>query len=94
MTPEAPLDDHDLRARVEALEELVATMRDEMDERIIVAAHKLRDSKDFIEPFWQKGAGHMGDHMLTVAGRKIFIWIATGIIGALLMWAGSTRFWA
>ena len=83
-----------LERRVESLEREIEQLRDELDERIVVAAHRLRDDQGFIGPFWRTGAGHMGEHLITVAGRKVFLWIATGLLGALLMWAGSTRFWA
>ena len=87
------MSDDDLAARVAALERQLETLRAELDERIVAAAHRLRDDSGFIGPFWRTGAGHMGDHMITVAGRKVFLWIITGVAGALLMWAGSTRFW-
>jgi len=80
----------ELEARVAALERQL----EELDDRIIAAAHKLRDDSGFIGPFWRGGADHMGDHMLTRAGRKIFLWVLTGLAGWLLLWAGSTKFWA
>ena len=83
----------DLAARVAALERQLEILRDEMDERIVAAAHRLRDDKSFIGPFWTGGVDHVGDDIVTRAGRKVFLWIVTGIAGALLMWAGSTRFW-
>jgi hypothetical protein len=83
----------DLESRVAALEQQLKSLREEMDERIVLAAHRLRDDSGFITPFWQKGAEHMGEHAITRAGRKVFLWLCTGIIGALLMYAGSTRFW-
>ena len=83
----------DLANRVAALEEQVRTLRSEVRGQIVEAAHNLRDDDEFVGPFWRKGADHMGDHIVTRAGRKIFLWIITGVIGALLMWAGSTRFW-
>ena len=80
----------ELEARVAALERQL----EELDDRIIAAAHKLRDDKGFIGPFWTGGADHMGEHVLTRAGRKIFLWVITGLAGWALLWAGSTKFWA
>ena len=104
MTPPRDLSDREadalasmmggLEHRVETLEREIEQLRDELDERIVVAAHRLRDDSGFIIPFWKNGAGHMGEHLITMAGRKVFLWIVTGLLGALLMWAGSTRFWA
>lgn len=83
----------DLADRVAALERQLDTLCTELDERIVAAAHQLRDDSAFIKPFWKSGAEHMGEHALDRAGRKVFLWLATGGAGALLMWAGSTRFW-
>lgn len=88
------MSNQDLQARVESLEARLDAILNELDERIIMAAHTLRDNQDFIGPFWRGGVDHMGDHMLTRAGRRIVLWLLTAGIGALLLWAGSTRFWA
>jgi hypothetical protein len=85
--------DEDLAARVAALERRLDDIRNELQEQIVTAAHKLRDDSGFIGPFWRSGAEHMGEHVVTRAGRKVFLWLATGGAAALLMWAGSTRFW-
>lgn len=85
--------DDDLADRVGALERQLDTLREEIQAQIVDAAHQLRDDSAFIKPFWKSGAEHMGEHALDKASRKIFLWIATGLIGAFLMWAGSTKFW-
>lgn len=86
--------DDDLADRVAALERQLDVLREELQAQIVDAAHRLRDDQAFIGPFWRKGAEHMVEHGIDRAGRKIFLWIATGIGGAVLMWAGSTRFWS
>jgi hypothetical protein len=88
------MNEHDLADRVASLEKQISTLRAELQGQIVDAAHKLRDDSGFIGPFWRQGAEHMGEHVVTRAGRKVFLWLATGGAAALLMWAGSTRFWA
>lgn len=73
---------NDLTARVEALEQKLAVLRDELDDRIISAAHRLRDNREFIVPFWRGGVDHAGDHLFT----KIARWLSAIVIGAVSIW--------
>jgi hypothetical protein len=65
-----------------------------MHGQIVDAAHTLRADDKFMQPASAKFVDHASDHLLTKAGRRIFLWLATAALGALLLWAGSTRFWA
>ena len=77
----------DLQRRVDHLETQIRVMRDEIVEQVKQAAHQLRDDSDFTGPYWRDGLGHMGEHMLTKAGRWLIGIVAYALGAAALAFA-------
>jgi len=77
----------ELEKRVEAIERF---LEEEFDGRIISVAHKLRDSDNFIIPFWQKGTEHATGHFLNRLGRWL-LWIISGTLAGWLLIIAASR---
>ena len=83
-------DINELLLALERLERKMDALSSLIDERLTHTAHKLRDDKDFIKPFWHAGADHMGERAVNRIGVWLF-WIVVGSFGSVtLIWLGRT----
>jgi hypothetical protein len=83
-----------LEQRVAMLEKKYDLLAGEISDRIKGAAHDLREDDSFMRPAAERFTDHASEHLLTKAGRRVFLWLVAFVGGAALLWAGSTKFWA